>query len=329
MTNESLPHQDARHLTLTTLEELWTTGVPIAIPVKGNPYCELRLDPAVGRLTLVTPYETPEPDVAKFRHIDFTASVSGDEELAELSVRVEGGVHNAYGLLASIADGVQIDGLPLAVAVAAGLAHHRNMLASRGTLNVEQEVGLFGELVFVEYLLNRMGASATVAAWQGPLSEEHDFVFDDFHVEVKTTSTERRRHTIHGLGQLLPLHDVPLFLLSLQLTRTTAHHGRTLAELVAQVRTAAGGHQVLVDGLLEPLGWHSEDADLYPTFWTLRSNPAAYAVNDAFPAITHGLLAPVVPRFELVTDVSYRIDVSDLEQRVPGEPLTGFLEEED
>ena len=95
---------DARHLTFTTLDELWNNGAPMVLPIQGKPACRLQLDPKNSIITLVTLYETPEPDVAKLKNVGFSAVSAGEDELAELTVRVEGSVHGAYGLLATIAD---------------------------------------------------------------------------------------------------------------------------------------------------------------------------------------------------------------------------------
>ncbi|WP_239651265.1 PD-(D/E)XK motif protein [Mycobacterium sp. UM_Kg27] len=317
---------DARHLTLATLDELWDHGAPLVLPIKGEPGCRLQLDPKNGLLTLVTEYDSPEPDVAKLKNVDFNAVVLDGDEFAELTVRVEGNVHGAYGLLATIADGLQIQKLPLAVAVAAGVARHRNVLAGRGALTTEKEVGLFGELLFLEFLIQQIGAGPAVAAWQGPLSEEHDFAFDLVHIEVKTTSGERRKHVINGLSQLVPLRGVPLRLLSIQLTRSSPEGGRTLPQIVAQVRTLAGGHQVAVEALLTAFGWQDVDADLYSTFWALRSQPRVYAVTGDFPAMTPDLVAPVVPNFGLLSEVSYKVDLTDLVYNALPDTIGGFVE---
>jgi hypothetical protein len=317
---------DARHLTFSTLDELWVNGAPIELPITGDPVCHLQLDPKNGLLTLVTSYQTPEPDVAKLKNVGFRAIVEGDDEIAELTVRVEGNVHGAYGLLATIADQLQVEKLPLAAAVAVGVSRHRNVFASRGALTTEKEVGLFGELLFLEYLVHAIGANPAAASWQGPLSEEHDFTFDAVHVEVKTTSGERRRHVIHGLDQLVPLRGVSLSVLSIQLTRSAPDGGRTLPGLISQVRKIAGGHVVAIDKMLDTFGWQSDDADLYSTFWALRSQPHSYAVKGDFPAMTTGLIAPVVPNFGLLSDVSYRVDLTDLEYDSLPEPLDGFVE---
>jgi Putative PD-(D/E)XK family member, (DUF4420) len=320
----SISPEDARHLTLTTLDELWNNGAPVELPIKGDPACWLQLDPGRALIALVTLHGTPEPDVASLKNVGFRTFASGGLDLAEITVRVEGNIHGPYGLLATIADELQIGKTPLAGAVASGVARHRDMLAARGALAAEQEIGLFGELLFLKFLIHQIGAGPAVAAWQGTFSEEHDFAFGAIHIEVKTTIRERRVHVIHGLTQLVPLHGVPLSLLSIQLTRSSPAGGRSLPQIVAQTRSIAGGHHVTIDKMLNRFGWHAEDADLYPTYWVLRSRPRAYAVTGDFPVMTPDIIGPVVANFGLLSEVTYRVDLTDLGYDPLPDPLAGF-----
>lgn len=318
--------EDARRLTFTTLDTLWSAGAPLVLPIPGDPPCRLLVDPKNGAITLVTRYQTPEPDVARLKNVTFQTVSEGGTDLAELTVRVDGNVHGAYGLLATIADELQIARSPLAAAVATGVARHKDVLAARGGLTSEKELGLYGELLFLEYLIHSIGAGQAVSCWQGPLSEEHHFVLEPLHVEVKTTGAERRRHVVHGLSQLVPLRGVPLALLSIQVTRTAPAGGRTLPELVAEVRRIAGGHVVTVDRRLEVLGWRLEEADLYPTYWTFRTRPRGYHVNESFPAMTPEAIKHMVPNFSLISEISYRIDLTDLDWDTMPDPVAGFVE---
>ncbi|MFW0783602.1 PD-(D/E)XK motif protein [Gordonia sp. CPCC 206044] len=315
---------DARHLSLTTLDELWASGAPIELPVVGDPACRLQLDPENRLLRLVTEFSRPEPDLAKFRNIRFDAYTSGREEFGEITVRVERSAHGAYSLLADVADGLQIRKVPLAVAVSDALGRHRDVIANRGALTLQREVGLFGELLFLDFLMHTIGAGPALAAWQGPVAEEHDFVFETVHVEIKCTSSEQRKHVIHGLGQLVPAGDAPLMVLSIQLTRGAPNSGRTLSELIAQVRNNAAGHSAGLDAALEASGWAVDDADLYPTVWELRSEPRAYVVGEEFPALTPDRVARVVPNAGLLSDVSYAVDLTGVSSDPLPEPMSGF-----
>jgi hypothetical protein len=280
-----------------------------------------------GQIALITDYQTPEPGLATLRNISFEPMSVAGRDLARITVRAEHSIHGAYGLLTVIADELQVEKSPLAVAVAAGVDQYKDMLTTaRRGLTTEEEVGLVGELMVLDYLIRTIGAGPGIDAWQGAFSEEHDFVFDDIDVEVKTTVSERRRHIIVGLSQLVPREDALLGLLSIQITRAAGTTGITLPDLIAQVRTLAGGHAANLDRRLAMVGWSVEDTDLYPTRWTLRSVPRTYLVGTDFPAITAAGLASVVPNAGLLSDVSYKVDVTDLEHDVLAAPVSGFAE---
>lgn len=318
--------KDARHLTFANLEMLWNGGAPLVLPVQGKPPCEMEFDPASKCVTLVTDYQNPEPDLARLQNISFEPMYVDGREVARITVRVDQNIHGAYGLLAVIADELQVAKSPLAVAVAAGVDQYREMLVARRGLTPEEEIGLVGELIFLNFLIHTVGAESAISAWQGPRSEEHDFVFANIDLEVKTTMSERRRHVISGLTQLIPRPDADLALLSIQLTRAGGSGGATLPSHVAQVRNLASGHIAQLDLLLASVGWSIDDADLYLTRWTSRSIPRAYLVDKFFPAITTEALVAVVPNAGLLSDVSYRVDVTDLQPSNLPKPLSGFVD---
>lgn len=317
---------DARLLTVGSLDQLWAHGAQLELPIDGTPSCKLQIDPDARLMRLVTDYAEPEPDVTRLKNVEFDSISSDGRMLGEITVRVDDNLHSAYGLLSEIADELQIRESPLALAVANAVARHRSMIANRGALTPEREIGLFGELLFLDFLEHTIGAGPAIDAWHGPSGEEHDFVFDDAHIELKSTSTERRKHVIHGLSQLVPVRDTPLVLLSIQLTRAPQSIGLTLAQLVAKVRTVAAGHVVTLDDALDAAGWVDGDADLYSTSWALRTDPRAYAVQHGFPALTSDRLSRVVPAFERVSDLSYSIDVTDMPSTQLPTPLDGFTE---
>jgi hypothetical protein len=323
---DELSEDDARHYSLANIDAFWYAGNPIVLPIAGDPQCTLDLHPANNTIKLCTPFTPPEPDLAKWRNISFQPIAGDGAELAELTVVVEDNVHGAYGLLTSIADQMQLEDEPLAAAVATAIAKHRSIFAGKAALSQDKEVGLFGELLVLEHLVHTVGASTAVESWQGPLNEEHDFVLRHVHVEVKTTSSEQRRHMMHGFMQLVPLRGVPLSLISIQLTRSNHEGGRTLSQLVSSLRLSAGGHRPKVDEALEAWGWRDEDAELYATCWTMRNTPRAYAVDEHFPALTLDRLARVVPDMGVVSDLSYRVDLTQFTHQILPGPLAGFVE---
>jgi hypothetical protein len=317
---------DARHYSLANVDAFWDAGNPMVLPIAGTPWCTLDIHPANGTITLTTPFTPPEPDLAKWRNISFRPVAAAEGDLAELTVIVEANAHGVYGLLTSIADQVQLEAEPLAAAVATAIAKHRGIFAGKAALSQDKEVGMFGELLVLEYLISRIGARSAVESWQGPLNEEHDFIFSDVHLEIKTTSGEQRRHMMHGFMQLVPLRGVALSLISIQLTRSNHEGGRTLSQMVSQLRGMAGGYRPQVDDALDVWGWKDEDAELYTTFWTKRNTPRAYNVDDRFPALTLDRLIPVITNMKVVSDLSYRVDVTHFPNHTLPGPLAGLVE---
>jgi hypothetical protein len=316
---------DARHLSMANVDFVWKSGHPVVLPIAGSPTCRLDLHPGNGTLTLTTAFTPPEPDVAKWRNITFQRVNADGEDLGELTVAVEGNVHGAYGLLTSVADQLQLHHEPLAAAAAIAVAKHRDLFAGKAGLTAEKELGLFGELLVLDFLISKIGAGPAVEAWQGPLSEEHDFVFSNIHLEVKTTSGEQRRHKMHGFTQLVPLRGVPLSIVSIQLTRSNQEGGLTLSQMVSGVRQKTGGHRPKVDAALEALEWDDTDADLYNTFWAKRTEPAAFDVDDRFPALTAARLTKVVPNLNTITDLSYRVDLTHFTPSTLPGPLADLV----
>jgi hypothetical protein len=287
----------------------------------GTPRCTIDIDPMHQSITLTTLAEPPEPDVAKWRNIDFSIHASDEGDLAQLTVAVDDNLHAAYSLLTSVADLLQLNSEPLAAAIRTAIANHYGMFAGKAGLSHEKEVGLFGELLVLEYLIDQIGAGPAIRSWQGPLNEEHDFVFENAHLEVKTTASEQRRHMIHGFAQLVPLRSTPLSLISIQLTRSSREGGRTLPQIISQIRVKAGGFRPMLNDALEASGWDDEFSDLYSTCWSKRNQPRAYDVDERFPALTLSRLAGVVPSLKSVSELSYRVDVTHFVRR----PLPGQL----
>lgn len=304
---------DGRHLSYASLTALWAARAALIVPIQGSPICRVRLDPERGEITLITPYSLPEPDVAGLRHVTLESVTTDDTVFAELTVNTTDNVYGAYSFLAAIADQLQVHGAPLVAAVASAIRVHREVLATRGALTLEKELGLYGELLTLRLLIVTSGVGAAIEAWQGPRRGEHDFVLADADLEVKSTSTERRQHLISSLTQLVCRPEASLYLVSVQLTRTTATTGMTLPALIADTREIVGAHADALNSLLGASGWNDADADLYATHWSLRSPIASYEVNNAFPRLTIDAIRSVVARPEAVSDVSYRLDVTDLE----------------
>ncbi|MFD3545897.1 PD-(D/E)XK motif protein [Streptomyces sp. NPDC058655] len=190
-------------------------------------------------------------------------------------------------------------------------------------LGVERRMGLHGELAVLRAVARTHGWPEAIAAWTGPKAEQHDFGLPSSDLEVKTTASEARRHTIHGLGQLTETDGRPLWFASLQLTRGGLG-GRSLKEsATAVVRDTRAADRIAARRLEEALtscGWSESDPD--DERWTLRSEPLLLPAA-CLPRLTASMLPASV--LEHISSVDYRIHVDHLSPE-PGSPvdLTDF-----
>lgn len=307
-----------RHLATEIFREHLGARVPIAYPYVGPPPATLVIDGSEPSLTLQVDTDDAVPGGANaLKHV--RVAERRRDGVRRLSVTVTGVdlMSDGHAMLCAIVDRIQIDGMAPAEAIRETLEQWRSVLAVRGRLSPEAEVGLFGELMMLEAFVHVLGEDA-LDAWRGAQREEHDFGLADIDIEIKTTSTERRAHWISSLTQLRPTPGRPLMLISLQITRG-GQSGSTLGELVHGLKTRFSAVDTLM-GHLDASEWDDEVADLFVERWILRTTPAVFRVVDGFPAITpEGLETLGVDK--AITEVHYRLD---LEGREP-DPAAGAL----
>lgn len=294
------------------LMDHWNSGVPVAIRLAGEPELTLRVDSAADRLTLRAPVDPSAPmPVNTLANVTVEAVIDDGLRCVEFSTLGKDLIGDGYAMLMMIADRVQLGGADPLAAFEETISVWGSILASRTRLGAGEEVGLFGELLVLEGLLN--AGTADVGSWRGGLREEHDFGFAGTDVEVKTTSGETRKHWIHGLGQLQETDGTRLWLLSVQITRGGDGQGRTLPALIDAVlglSGPAGRDRVLRN--LAGVGWHEAQRDLYTERWRLRNAPLLLRVEGQFPRLTRDLLTGAAVDTTGIRQVDYEIDLTDL-----------------
>lgn len=321
--------ESPRHLDPETVEDYFRLGARSAFPLHDNPAARLVIDPARNELQLLTPAGGSEPDVTAYERIKLRR-VRPDgmtTDWYELSVDASDMHYEAYVLIESVVDQMR-SGASFRHAVSESLESLKDLLASRKRLTEEKVVGMLGELLVLQRIIEQDGEDAAIAAWLGPLAEEHDFGLPGYDAEVKTTKSEGRVHVIGSETQLAASPGRPLYLISVQVTRAgAAASAFTLPALIAQVRTRLRRSRRTFDSALEGLGWRDGDSDLYRTRFELRSTPRGYLVDSEFPAITPALLDSVVPQRSHVVGITYRIDVTHLPPAALPAPLDQFCED--
>ncbi|MEU2689129.1 PD-(D/E)XK motif protein [Streptomyces hygroscopicus] len=224
-----------------------------------------------------------------------------------------------HDLLCAVADRVVDRGRAPDQAFSETVQAWRALLDRPRATSLEKRIGLMGELVMLTAIAASHGWQTAAESWRGSYGEEHDFGLPSYDIEVKTTSAEERSHTIHGLSQLTPSADRPLWLVSLQLTRGGAH-GRTFTQCVSSVREQLADHTTgaAVETLDERLAAVSQPdaANSLPADderWSLRSEPLVLMVDEHVPRLDHSLLRGLPPEAAArISHVDYNINVTGL-----------------
>lgn len=281
-----------------------------ALPVDGIEGAKILIDPLNMRVVLEVTCSSI-PDLTLSERLSWTTlSQHEDAFHGELSVWAGQQMFEAYLLVADIAAELSEIG-DMQAALEAATSGFSELLETDHILSQEKQIGLAGELVVIKNLLD-LGKGHAVDFWMGPDGSEHDFKFREFDLEVKTTVSERRSHRIGNLSQLTPSRNRPLFLASIQLTRTTNQLGFNLSELIKTVQMTGLSGQDKFFEKLERSGWKREHAHLYSSRFELRSEALVFEVDSNFPRLDAENLNLAENLGSRISDVSYRVELDGL-----------------
>lgn len=239
---------------------------------------------------------------------------SGGATVAEVSCVPGAASKEFFYFLLTVADALELKGLPFADAFAEAVKAWRDLLRGLARMSEEEELGLFGELLTLDVLVEELGPDA-VGHWTGPTGDKHDFRVRLNEFEVKTTAGANRIHVINGINQLAPSQKCRLHIVSWQLERAGPGSGETLPERVAGIRAllrSKSGSVARFNDLLEQgTSWRDGDAQLYPERWRPRESARVVPVDDTCPRITSPVLAPGLPPelTALISDLHYRVNL--------------------
>lgn len=314
----------ARHAPVQVVEDYQAQGVSGVLAVSGTPAARIEIAPQHRRLSLLVQVhgEARGPDLLDRANLAYELRHDAGDMWHRLDVTFDDNLGEVYPVLCAVADRVQLAGETFTDAVEAVLAGLGDILAGRGGLPHDKQVGLFGELAVLLSLAAHAEPAAAIAAWRGPDREEHDFGLPGSDVEVKTTMSEHRRHWIGTATQLVPTPGRDLYLLSVQITAAGNGPGATLTDLVEAARALPGTPAGIVDAGLANAGWRSRHADLYRSLWALRTVPEFHPVDDGFPALTPDRIHAAVPHSQRIVDLNYRVDLDGLAPAPPPFPVT-------
>ena len=202
-------------------------------------------------------------------------------------------------------------------AVTVELQCFADLLAERPTLGVERQIGLLGELLFLERLTASKGVQM-LDCWGGPDAEPHDFRLDTREFEVKTTVAPRRVHIIHGGEQLVASKGCSIFLLSVLLGPPGDSSSFSLAGKVRDVErllATDAARKKRFSQILERTGLQKADLAHYGRKYSLRRALAIVPVDDKFPALTRSAIQKAIgPLSQRIESLQYAVNLEGLEK---------------
>lgn len=287
------------------------------IPLPGAPVARLVIDPRQETLSVEVDWDGEAlSSLSNFVHLSSEVVFKDGHNWATLTVHGKGFFFGALPMLRSIVGQVQLDGRSFRASALSALRTYQDLLAAQSVMPTEAEIGLFGELLVLRHLIGAAGSTVALRAWRGgDQTEEHDFGLPDGDVEIKTTTSEQRRHWIGSLTQLCPSLDRSLWLLSIQLTGAGAGKAERLPDVIGTIQEKlVGNERADFDARIERAGYRATQAvDTYRLL-RLRSRAALFRVEGDFPRIDREVLEVGGADLARIGEASYQILLDGLSE---------------
>jgi hypothetical protein len=195
------------------------------------------------------------------------------------------------------------------------------------TANRNQVVGLLGELIVLEALIDAGFPEIGLSSWVGSEKARHDFEFSTLAVEVKSSSTMgQKTAAIHGLEQLSAAKFTRLFLAHFQFEWDPK--GLSLKQVSESVKSKlAIEQQGVFEQKLGASGFDEKRLDIASIYTFKLSSNSLFEVDKNFPKITFSLLDSLVQEASRISRVEYVLNLTGLPYRDVSENLGEALVE--
>ncbi|MFE3976503.1 MULTISPECIES: PD-(D/E)XK motif protein [unclassified Peribacillus] len=234
-----------------------------------------------------------------------------DKNFLVISQNVEGSEEIFEQVLQNLVNHILIEEvLPLYTVVYEVLDRWHNFFKRKWDtkLTLEEEMGLFGELYYINKWLEIFPQEPPliIKDWKGPLKNRIDFVSKNSGVEIKTVAPKIRDEIKISNEKQLEINPVIdrlfLYILKVEVNDSTGKSLRILIETIEeQLTDRAPSLAVQFKDLLLEVGVISED---YDKNYFFVHEELAYNATEEFPKLTSKNLPMGI------TNVSYSIDMT-------------------
>jgi hypothetical protein len=287
--------------------------------VSDSPFVEIFGDGEKNQIGIwieTAPGTTIAPELASLAFIRIQTLTRDGRFLLEVTTSAATLQRQFYHFAVAVAERVVGDNKSAIDAVALELRCFTDLLEEKTLLGIERQIGLIGELIFLERLIGKGGPGA-LDSWLGPSGEPHDFRLQAREFEVKTTVSTHRIHTIHGTEQLVPSQGCTLYLISVLLGPPGASAGFSLPDKAAQVAALIESDATRLQQLissLESSGYRESESRQYTRKFAMRRPMGLVQVDKSFPAITRPVIQTALGGLAArIESLQYDVNIDGLE----------------
>jgi hypothetical protein len=287
--------------------------------VTDSPLIEVFGDGITNRIGMwleISPETSIPPELTKLAFISTRVFNEKGRFILEIATATDSLLREFYHFTVAVTERMFVEKQSAMEAVALEFQCFTDLLVEKPHLGIERQIGLVGELIFLERLITNEGLGA-LDSWLGPIGEPHDFRLRVHEFEVKTTLSPYRVHVIHGMEQLVPSKGCSLYLVSVLLGPPGASDGFSLSQKVSELSglfESTPARLAQFTTALEASGFRTADAGLYTRRFAMRRPMGLVAVDNSFPAVTRPTIQKALgPLSSRVESLQYDVDVEGLE----------------
>jgi len=260
--------------------------------------------------------DIPDPDDAELRRLSFSLLESENVDI----------FHQLCNDLMSATEGSRSEAEALRKLIKRTSQWHYLLKGKRSDrLSPEAQMGLVGELLFLQQLLGCASADAALDSWTGPAHSARDFVFSETALEVKISGPKSSTISISSAEQLdrTGLDDLFIVVWTLATSDSPNSHSVSLPGLVSGLEKtfeSAGDHLVSIyHQKLADYGFQPNH-DYSKSIWDVLGQ-IALSVGPGFPCLTPATIPPGIVRLSYVIDTtacaSFEIDMEEVLRQIP------------
>ena len=182
-------------------------------------------------------------------------------------------------------------------------------------LSPEAVKGMYGELTYLEYLLNDtdLHVNDILNSWKGPYDDNHDFHFDEKNIEIKTKTIASNEVHISSEYQLEAVKGKKLELVVISLEEVDVN-GDNLNSVLNRIRELVlrnnGDISIIIDALNKK-NIEFSTVDVYDSYMFRLNSYEFFNCNDSnFPKLTSKSIGKNLRK------VSYRLVLKKLDDKL-------------